>query len=174
MESNAIVIDALGRIQNTIRRVLDGMTPDQLYYRPAENSNSTAWVIWHLTRVQDHHISDMGGLEQLWTSDGWHARFGMEADGKNTGTGHTSGNVAKIRPDAETLQSYYDAVYERTKAVLSSLTSEDMDRELDEPQYNPLPTIGVRCASIISDNTQHVGQAAYIKGLAQGKHWMGV
>ena len=174
MESNAIVIDALGRIQNTIRRVLDGMTPDQLYYRPAENSNSTAWVIWHLTRVQDHHISDMGGLEQLWTSYGWHARFGMEADGKNTGTGHTPGDVAKIRPDAETLQSYYDAVYERTKTVLSSLTPEDMDRELDEPQYNPLPTIGVRCASIISDNTQHVGQAAYIKGLAQGKHWMGV
>ena len=174
MESNAIVIDALGRIQNTIRRVLDGMTPDQLYYRPAENSNSTAWVIWHLTRVQDHHISDMGGLEQLWTSDGWHARFGMEADGKNTGTGHTPGDVAKIRPDAETLQSYYDAVYERTKTVLSSLTPEDMDRELDAPQYNPLPTIGVRCASIISDNTQHVGQAAYIKGLAQGKHWMGV
>ena len=174
MEVNAIVIDALGRIQNTIRRVLDGMTPDQLYYRPAENSNSTAWVIWHLTRVQDHHISDMGGLEQLWTSDGWHARFGMEADGKNTGTGHTPGDVAKIRPDAETLQSYYDAVYERTKTVLSSLTSEDMDRELDEPQYSPLPTIGVRCASIISDNTQHVGQAAYIKGLAQGKHWMGV
>ena len=174
MEGNAIVIDALGRIQNTIRRVLDGMTPDQLYYRPAENSNSTAWVIWHLTRVQDHHISDMGGLEQLWTSDGWHARFGMEADVKNTGTGHTPGDVAKIRPDAETLQSYYDAVYERTKTVLSSLTSEDMDRELDEPQYNPLPTVGVRCASIISDNTQHVGQAAYIKGLAQGKHWMGV
>ena len=174
MESNAIVIDALGRIQNTIRRVLDGMTPDQLYYRPAENSNSTAWVIRHLTRVQDHHISDMGGLEQLWTSDGWHARFGMEADGKNTGTGHTPGDVAKIRPDAETLQSYYDAVYERTKTVLSSLTPEDMDRELDEPQYSPLPTIGVRCASIISDNTQHVGQAAYIKGLAQGKHWMGV
>ena len=136
MESNAIVIDALGRIQNTIRRVLDGMTPDQLYYRPAENSNSTAWVIWHLTRVQDHHISDMGGLEQLWTSYGWHARFGMEADGKNTGTGHTPGDVAKIRPDAETLQSYYDAVYERTKTVLSSLTSEDMDRELDEPVAN--------------------------------------
>ena len=174
MEVNAIVIDALGRIQNTIRRVLDGMTPDQMYYRPEENANSTAWVIWHLTRVQDHHISDMGGLEQLWTSDGWHARFGMEADGKNTGTGHTPGDVAKIRPDAETLQSYYDAVYERTKTVLSSLTPEDMDRELDEPQYNPLPTIGVRCASIISDNTQHVGQAAYIKGLAQGKHWMGV
>ena len=174
MEGNVIVIDALGRIQNTIRRVLDGMTPDQLYYRPAENANSTAWVIWHLTRVQDHHISDIGGLEQLWTSNGWHARFGMEADIKNTGTGHTPEDVAKIRPDAETLQAYYDAVYERTKAVVGSLMAEDMDRELDEPQYSPLPTIGVRCASIISDNTQHAGQAAYIKGLTQDKHWMGV
>ena len=145
MESNAIVIDALGRIQNAIRRVLDGMTPDQLSYRPAENANSIAWVIWHLTRVQDHHISDMGGLEQLWASDGWHNKFGMEADVRNTGTGHTSADVARIRPGAETLQAYYDAVYERTKTVLGSLTPEDMDRELDEPQYSPLPTILQSC-----------------------------
>ena len=83
-------------------------------------------------------------------------------------------DVAKVRPDAETLQAYHDAVYERTKEVLSGLTAADMDRELDEPQYSPLPTVGVRLASVISDNTQHAGQAAYIKGLAQGKHWMGV
>jgi hypothetical protein len=174
MEGNEIVSDALGRIQNTIRRVLDGMTPDQLYYRPDENANSTAWVIWHLSRVQDHHMSDMAGKEQLWTADGWHAKFNMEPDFKNTGTGHTPEDVAKVRPDAELLQAYHDAVYERTKEVLSGLTAADMDRELDEPQYSPLPTVGVRLASVISDNTQHAGQAAYIKGLAQGKHWMGV
>ena len=174
MECNQIVSDALGRIQTTIRRVLDGMLPDQLYYRPAENANSIAWLVWHLTRVQDHHMSDIAGREQLWAADGWHAKFGMTADTKNTGTGHTPEDVSKVRPDAETLQGYHDAVYERTKEVLSSLTPADMDKELDEPQYNPLPTIGVRLASIIRDNTQHAGQAAYIKGLIQDKHWIGV
>lgn len=174
MDGAQIVTDSLGRIQNTIRRVLDGMTPEQLYYRPAEEANSTAWVIWHLSRVQDHHMSDMAGKEQLWTSDGWHAKFDMPADVKNTGTGHKPEDVAKVRPDAATLQAYYDAVYERSKEVLSALSPADLDRELDEPQYSPLPTVGVRLASIISDNTQHAGQAAYIKGLTQGKHWMGV
>ncbi len=119
-------------------------------------------------------MSGMAGKEQLWTADGWHAKFNMEPDVKNTGTGHTPEDVAKVRPAADLLQAYHDAVYERTKEVLSGMTAADMDRELDEPQYSPLPTVGVRLASIISDNTQHAGQAAYIKGLAQGKRWMGV
>ena len=165
MDGPQMVADSLGRIQNTIRRALDGITPEQLYYRPVENANSVAWVIWHLTRVQDHHMSDLLGKEQLWVSGGWHTKFDMPADASNTGTGHTSEQVASIRPDAATLQAYYDAVYERSKEVLSSLTPADLDKEINEPQYNPLPTIGVRLVSIISDNTQRAGQAAYIRGL---------
>ena len=173
MEGTAMVIDSLGRIQNTIRRVLNGLPEEHLHYRPTPDANPICWLIWHLTRVQDHHMSDLLGVEQLWTADGWHAKFGLPADIKNTGTRHTVEDVASVRADAETLQGYYDAVYERSQEVLNALSPEDLDREINEPQYTPLPTIGVRLASIISDNTQHAGQAMYVRGMLQGLGWSG-
>lgn len=171
MEGTQIVTDSLGRIQNTIQRVLNGLPEEHLYHRPTPDANPICWLIWHLTRVQDHHMSDLLGKEQLWTADGWHAKFGLPADIRNTGTRHTREDVDSVRAGAETLQAYYDAVYERSKEVLSSLSPDDLEKEIDEPQYNPLPTIGVRLASIISDNTQHVGQAMYVRGLIQGLGW---
>ena len=173
MEGTAMVIDSLGRIQNTIRRVLNGLPEEHLYYRPTPDANPICWLIWHLTRVQDHHMSDLLGKEQLWTADGWHAKFGLPADIANTGTRHTKEDVETVRADAETLQGYYDAVYERSQEVLNALSPEDLDREINEPQYTPLPTIGVRLASIISDNTQHAGQAMYVRGMLQGLGWSG-
>ena len=173
MEATELVTDSLGRIQNTIRRVLNGLPEEHLYYRPTADANPICWLIWHLTRVQDHHMSDLLGKEQLWTADGWHAKFGQPADISNTGTRHTVEQVDSIRADAETLQGYHDAVYERSKEVLSSLSPGDLDKEINEPQYTPLPTIGVRLASIISDNTQHAGQAMYVRGLIQGLGWSG-
>ncbi len=173
MEGTQIVTDALGRIQNTIRRVLNGLPEEHLYYRPTEDANPICWLIWHLTRVQDHHMSDLLGKEQLWTAEGWHAKFGLPADVTNTGTRHTKEDVETVRADAETLQGYYDAVYERSREVLGSLLPDDLDKEINEPQYTPLPTIGVRLASIISDNTQHAGQAMYVRGLIQGLGWSG-
>ena len=83
--------------------------------------------------------------------------------------------MAALRPpDAETLLGYHDAVCGRTKAYLETLTPADLDVVLNEPQYQPMPTVGVRLVSVINDNTQHAGQAAYLRGLVQGKGWMPV
>ena len=172
MEVKGLVSDALGRVRGTVRGVLRDLTIEQILYRPSDESNSIAWLLWHLTRVQDHHLSDLLGQPQAWVSQGWHARFNLPPEPLNTGTGHTPEQVAALRPpDVQTLQDYHDAVYERTKEYLETVTSADLDVELDEPQYQPLPTLGVRLVSIINDNTQHVGQAAYLKGVIRGKGW---
>lgn len=43
--------------------------------------------------------------------------------------------------------------------------------QLDKSRYNPLPTVGVRQISILDDSVKHAGQAAYIRGMIQGKGW---
>ena len=70
-----------------------------------------------------------------------------------------------------TLLSYNRAVAERSKNYICSLSKADLDRKLDEPWFQPLPTIGVRLISILDDCVIHAGQAAYIRGLRQGKGW---
>jgi uncharacterized damage-inducible protein DinB len=172
MEWQQLITDGYGRILQILERALDGLTQDDLNEQPHPDCNSMGWLAWHLTRVQDHHIANLLGEEQLWIRDGWHARFSRASDPSDIGFGHSSEDVAAFKsPDTRTLLEYYRAVLERSKRYIGTLTAADLDRELNEPRYQPLPTVGVRLVSIMSDNLQHAGQVAYLRGLLKGKGW---
>ncbi|WP_055489300.1 DinB family protein [Streptomyces sp. TP-A0356] len=167
MHAKDILIDAYGRIQEEVHATVDGLGPDVLHARPAENANSIAWLIWHLTRVQDDHIADAAGLDQVWLSQGWEKRFGLDLPRRDTGYGHSPQKVAKVRVEsADLLTGYYDAVHEQTLGFLRGLTAKDFERIVDE-RWDPPVSLGVRLVSVLSDDLQHVGQAAYVRGLLQ-------
>jgi uncharacterized damage-inducible protein DinB len=173
MECRDLVIDALGRVEEDLRRCLDGLAPEQLAFRPNEQANSIAWLAWHLTRVQDDHVSDLAGQPQAWIADGWHAKFDRPADPHDVGFGHTAEQVAAVRPQSpKLLLDYFEAVHRRSVSYLQTVRSEDLDRELDEPQWETPVIVGVRLVSVINDCTQHVGQMAYIRGLIEQRHWL--
>jgi len=175
VEWQELIIDGCGRILQVLEKALNGLTQDDLNRQPHPDSNSMGWLAWHLTRVQDDHIASLMGKDQLWTSEGWHARFNRAPEPKDIGFGHSSEDVAAFQsPDVKTLLGYHRAVLERTKGYIATLSLSDLSRELDEPWYKPLPTVGVRLISIMSDSLQHAGQIAYLRGLLKGKGWMGV
>ena len=172
MEAKDIVLDALDRIRSILHRTLTGLTLDEMHRQPSHDTNSIAWLTWHLTRVQDNGISGLFDQEQAWISQGWHAKFGMEPDPDNEGQGHTPAQVAAFRAaSVQLLLDYHDSVSARSKAFIGGLAPADFDRQLNEPQYQPVPTVGVRVVSILSDNLQHAGQTAYLRGLWQGLGW---
>lgn len=172
MECRDLVIDGFGRIKHIVNMALKGLTPEQLAYRPEEQANTMAWLAWHLTRVQDHHMSDLAHKRQAWVAEGWHDKFGKPADDRETGFGYTAAQVAAIRPASpQVLLDYHNAVQDHSLAYLKTVTAADMDVVLNEPQWNPMPTVGVRLISVISDNTQHAGQMAYLRGIIERKHW---
>ncbi|MGW5103246.1 mycothiol transferase [Streptomyces sp. NPDC004100] len=167
MHAKDILIDGFGRIREEVHAVLDGLGPDELHTSPAPGANTIAWLVWHLTRVQDDHIADAFGLDQVWLSDGWEKRFGLKLPAQDTGYGHTPAQVAKVRVDsADLLTGYYDAVHEQSLTALRSLTAGDLERVVDE-RWSPPVTLGARLVSVLSDDLQHVGQAAYARGLLQ-------
>ena len=170
MEWQQLINDGYGRVLQILGRALNGLTQDDLNELPHPDCNSMGWLAWHLTRVQDHHFADLIGEEQLWVKDGWHARFNRAPDPRDIGWGHSPEDVAAFSsPDAETLLEYYRAVLEHSKSYINTLSAPDLDRELNEPQYQPLPTVGVRIISVMSDNLQHAGQVAYVRGLLKGR-----
>lgn len=172
MEWRDLILDGYGRVPEILEEALSGLTWDDLDTQPNPDCNSMGWLAWHLTRVQDDHVADLMGEEQLWAADGWHARFKRSPDPTDVGWGHTSEQVAAFRsPDVETLLGYHRAVLERTKAYIAALPDAELGRELDEPWFQPLPTVGVRLVSIMDDNLQHAGQVAYLRGLLKGKGW---
>jgi hypothetical protein len=174
MEWQTLLIDGYERTLGVLESALRGMTPDDLNQQPKSDCNSMGWLAWHLTRVQDDHVADLMGEEQLWTSQGWHARFNRPPQTGDIGFGHSPQQVAAFKsPDAETFLDYHRSVLERTKGYIRSLSADSLDRELDEPWYQPLPTVGVRLISVLADSLQHAGQVAYVRGLLKGKGWLG-
>lgn len=167
MDTTDLLTDAFGRVRDAGHDVLDGLTIDQLHVRPNGSGNSIGWLMWHLVRVQDDHVSDVAGVEQAWTADGWMGRFDLPFAAGATGYGNTGDEVAQtVIRDIALLGGYLDAVHERTTSYVSGLKPADLDRVVDR-RWNPPVTLGVRLVSVIADDLQHVGQAAYVKGLLQ-------
>ena len=172
MEWHGLLADGYGRVVEFIESVLRGLGQEDLNWQPRHDSNSIGWLTWHLTRQQDAQIASLMGEEQLWIKDGWHSKFRRPADAKDVGFGQSPEQVSAFEsPDAETLLDYLRAVVERSKRYFMTLSTSDLDRELNEPRFQPLPTVGVRLVSILEDSLLHAGQAAYVRGLRQGKGW---
>ncbi|HEY2042371.1 MAG TPA: DUF664 domain-containing protein [Jatrophihabitans sp.] len=164
MKSSEVLIDAFSRIRRVVHSTVDALSTEELAYRPTETANSIGWLVWHLTRVQDDHVADAGDLDQVWMAQGSQKRFDLPFDPSATGYGQRVSEVAAVRTTAELLVGYHDAVFSQTEKFVQNLTDADLDRIVDEG-WDPPVTLGVRLVSVISDDLQHVGQAAYLRGL---------
>ncbi|MEE4542776.1 DinB family protein [Streptomyces sp. V4-01] len=165
MNTAELLADAFGRIQKTVHGAVEGLTPDEIAEQIEPGANSVAWLLWHLARVQDDHVADVAGRDQVWTTEGWEKRFGLPFEAAATGFGHGSEQVAEVRvPDPALLTGYYDAVHEATLDYVRGLSDEDLDRVVDT-RWDPPVTLGVRLVSVIDDDIQHAGQAAFVHGV---------
>lgn len=165
VETRDILVDAYGRILEGVRRVTHGLDEAALTYRPDANANSIGWLVWHVLRVQDHHVSDVAQRGQAWIDEGWSERFGMAAEPNNVGYGHTTDQVARVRiSDPQILCDYADVVHARTLEYIDTADAAELSRIVDT-RWDPPVTAGVRLVSVIGDDLQHLGQAAYVRGL---------
>jgi hypothetical protein len=165
MDVNDLLLDGYGRLPDLVRSAVEDLSPDDLRWAPGELANPIGWLVWHLTRVQDSHVAELVDAKQVYLSGPWPQRFGLEPDPEDTGYDHTIEQVGTVRPEnAEALVEYYDAVHEVTVGFLRGLTATDLDRVVDE-RWDPPVTLGVRLISVLDDDLEHVGQAAYVRGL---------
>jgi uncharacterized damage-inducible protein DinB len=167
MTESSLLIEAFDRVRGLVSAAVRGLSRDQLAHRIDGDANSIGWLAWHLTRIQDDHVAAVRGVEQAWIDDGWADRFQVPFDRLDTGYAHTSEEVAAVRVEsAELLVGYHDSVHARTVAYLQRLGPGDLDRVVDE-RWDPPVTLGVRLISVISDDIQHAGQAAFIRGIVE-------
>jgi hypothetical protein len=162
-----LLVDGFGRIRENVADVLDGLTPEQLTYRIGANANPVSWLIWHLTRVQDDHVAAAFGETQVWSAGSWATRFGLPAGMMDHGYGHSSSQVVTVAAataSAPLLLEYHEATYAQSVKLVSEVGDADLDRIVDK-RWTPPVTLGVRLVSVLDDDMQHAGQAAYVRGL---------
>src|SRR6476469_2600010 len=164
MDARDLLTDSFGRIADLYTRVADGLDEEVMAERPG-GGNSIGWLLWHLARVQDDHLAGITGEEQVW--ERWRDRFGLPLDPHERGFGHTSEQVDSVRiGDVGLLTGYHAEVHQATLAYVGSVDADELDRVVDQ-RWDPPVTAGVRLISVIGDCLQHLGQAAYVKGVVQ-------
>jgi hypothetical protein len=159
-----ILVDAFGRVRELVIDLTDGLTDEIATYRPDPGANSIAWLVWHLSRIQDDHVADLAQVEQVWPE--WRERFGLPFGKWATGYGHGPEDVAAVRVSGDLLSGYHQAVHDLTLRYLDGITAAELDRIVDT-RWDPPVSASVRLVSVVGDTTQHAGQAAYVRGLAQ-------
>ena len=165
MDLPELLIELFDRVDEHVAEVLDGLDAEALTTAPTTGANTIGWLVWHLTRVQDHHVAELLDTTQIWVEGDWAARVGLEPDPHDTGYGHSPAQVAAVQPDGpEVLLGYLEAVGARTRELLRTVTADELDRVVDT-RWDPPVTLGVRLVSVADDDIQHAGQAAYVRGL---------
>ena len=166
MDVSDLLTDALGRVRAQVPDVLAGLGDDDLAWRPDPEANSIAWLVWHLTRIEDDHVAGAAGTEQLWTSQGWVDRFDLPFSRHEHGYAMSSDDVGKVRVAGDLMAGYHDAVAAQTASYVAGLGPDDLDRVVDEA-WDPPVTLGVRLVSVVNEVNAHLGQAQYVRGLLE-------
>ncbi len=166
MTSAELLEDAFERIRDAVHPAVNGLSPEDLSYRPDSESNSIAWLVWHLTRIQDDHVAGLDGKEQVWTAKGWADRFALPLDVTDTGYGHDPETVAAVAASAPLLLGYFEDVHDKTLGFVRSLEDGDFSRVVDR-SWDPPVSLSIRLVSVVADDLQHAGQAAYVRGILQ-------
>ncbi|HTV11078.1 MAG TPA: DinB family protein [Acidimicrobiales bacterium] len=166
MHIRDIFLDGFGRIKEGVPRTIEGLSVEELALRPDKEANSIGWLVWHLARVQDDHIAGAAGLDQVWFKAGWAKRLDLGLAPEDTGYGHRPTDVERVRASGEELAAYHEEVSAQTLKFLEDLGDQDFDRVVDE-RWDPPVTLGVRLVSVLEDDAQHLGQAAYLRGLIE-------
>lgn len=162
----AMVADQFQRIRELVEHATTGLSEQAAVWRPDPDANSVAWLVWHLTRVQDDHVAHLAGVPQAWTSRGWYERLALPFDAAAHGYGHSSAEVAAVRTAPTELAAYHADVHELSLSYAAGLTAEELARVVDT-NWDPPVTASVRLVSLIGDCLQHAGQAQYVRGMAE-------
>ena len=160
-----LLTDAFDRVAERVSALTEGLSEADAAWQPDPGANTIAWLLWHLSRVQDDHVADLAQQPQVWTEQGYHERFGLPFEPGETGYGQEPEQVARVRVAAAELAAYHAAVHEATLRYLDGLTLQELERVVDT-RWDPPVTAAVRLVSVVDDCSEHVGQAAYVAGMA--------
>src|SRR3954454_24973919 len=158
-----LLVDHFSRVRSLVEGLTHGLTLELATWRADDEAKPIGWLLWHLTRVQDEHVPGMAGVDQVWPQ--WRDRFGLPFGPWATGYGQSPAEAGEVRVTGELLAGYHADVHALTLDYLQRIGETELARVVDD-SWKPPVTASIRLVSVLGDTLQHLGQAAYVKGLA--------
>ena len=170
METGDFILDMLDRVQKELTNAVDGLTHEELIWRPGPEANSIGFVLWHQVRCEDAVVSGWVQQEpQLWVSEQWCRKLDLPDGPGDDGYGYTAEQVAAFPvPPLTDLLGYGAAVRARTVEYLRSKGPDRLDDAVQSGPSSGELSIGQMFSILLCETALHVGQIAYLRGLQRG------
>lgn len=157
---------AMSEYLSELNEKVDGLSEAELRWQASLDSNSILWLVWHMARVEDGWISGaIVGSDSIWSKSGWGERTGIASE--TNGYGDDMDDVrAMPNVPISLLLEYYDEVREETFRAIDEMSDADMANvDLRDGRDS---TWGWILGHIVVEESQHLGQVAFIRGLIRG------
>ncbi len=168
VDVNQFIITLLEASYRSLTQATEGLTDEQLYYQPTPETNSIAWLAWHLSRWRDVISATISDEPQIWVRDGWAKQCRLPE--ASTGLGDTPAQVAAFRVMRAVLFGYVEAAHHATVRRVAQLTPSQLGQPSMSHTGEMRPAWRA-LAGVCRDSAQHSGQIAYLRGLLSGYGW---
>ncbi len=165
MDVLKFVEQCLNQVHQRLAQSLEGLSQEELVWRPAPHANCIAEIVWHVVRGEDRIRSRLRLGPEVWESQQWHQRFGYPREQSQNPDYQILKSSGLPPPRLEDLLAYMKAVHQDTLDKLHNLSPADLDRA-PNPEYPEHTLVSVFRHVIIHQNNHH-GQVDYIRGLMQ-------
>jgi hypothetical protein len=122
---------------------LQGLSGQQMRLTPPGCEHSIAWVIWHLTRIEDMTMNRLvADSPQILDREGWLER--MEVRLRDTGNAMDPARMADLGAaiNVQALRDYRLSVGRRTCAIARLLQPEEFGHKVDPARLEQLKAAG--------------------------------
>ncbi len=164
------IAEALEYSRERLLGSLEGLTDEQIKWRPSDKANSIGSILLHLTRMHDRDLPRCFQQPEVWEAEGWKAKLGLP-DPQAPATfesGHTFDAVNGGNARLDQLIDYTTKVRETVLKHLSTADMKDLEKPL-EARAHPEWSGAAWLMHAALHESHHQGQIDYLKGLAQGK-----
>ena len=168
MNTTQFISDCLAQTHLRLMTTCDGLTEDQMAWRPAPTSNNIGFILWHVARNEDGRVSRTAGRQgdfehDLWVTGGWFERFGQPETAPDPGD-RLGLRSLKI-PEPTVLISYAEAVNSRTARFVEALEDARLADYMGAREQQE--TVSDSLRHVIVHKNNHHGQIDYLRGLQE-------
>ena len=164
MDAKEFALEALERARAVTMIAIDGLTPEHFHWRPNPTANSIAFLLWHISRVEDRFTSDLRNMEEIWLTEEWHKKFAVAISENGIGWGPEQ--IQDFRPAIELVVSYLQRVRNISLETISRLNISQFKEQLTPSR--PDFTVANTLQTIVYHENHHQGAIGYIRGLIEG------
>ncbi len=156
---------AMKNLHQSLNDAVQGLTEEQLHFRPLDRGNSIAFIIWHCVRTEDSVLNFLLQKKTpVWNAEGWDKKLDM--DPRAQGTGMTTEEAAAVRiKDFAEFSKYMSNAFRVTEKFFENLNDEDLDQVHELAVLGKRKLYDVIGGTILQHGANHLGEIWYIKGL---------